>query len=196
MKKRIIGVSMALVLIAVMAIPMAAYAGSTTAIEGLLGDAPPSVTLNAPTGPLALTLVNGPSTARQIVAVLDSGSNGSVSVSNIGSYTYDLTVTANNSGKLTNGGEALTNTLMIATGQDGVAALGEMANAAGLASGAYASPGTKVVALTGSAQSIGSGLTATSIALGLVAFQKINAEETHNAGTYSLTLTYAYTPSW
>ncbi len=142
------------------------------------------VTINAP-GAVALGTLPYSGTAQQVVA---SGTDGSVTVTDLGAETYTLRVTGSPI-KLTSGANTLNNALMIATGETGTE-LGDVSAAASLTSGDYVDPGATVVALDGTAQVIGTGLTAASVALKLTAFQKMDASEDHPGGTYQLTLTY------
>jgi hypothetical protein len=153
-----------------------------------------SITVNAPAS-VALTLVNDPTVAQEIVA--NSTSAGSISVSYLGNGSYSATV-GGNIAYLTNGGESLTNALMVATG-DTTAQLGNTTNAAGVTGTPKAYSDTDAgyfVVVTGGAQSIGTGLTAGSITLHLYVFQKINADESHVIGSYTITLTYSASASF
>ena len=147
---------------------------------------PTTIVITAP-GAIALGTLPYAGTAKQVVA---HGTDGSVEVIDL-EGTYSLTVTGNTT-KLTCGGNTLTNALKIATGQDGTE-LGDVSAAVNLTSGDYVDPGATVVAVTGAAQTIGTGLTATNVTLKLTAFQKMDVNEDHPSGTYQLTLTYAYT---
>ena len=145
------------------------------------------ITITAP-GAVVLGTLPYEVTAQQVVV---NAADGSVSVTDLGAETYTLTVTGSPT-LLTSGANTLNNALMIATGEDGTE-LGDVSAAALLTSGNYVDPGGKVVALTGTAQVIGTGLTAGSVTLKLTAFQKIDAGEDHPSGTYTTTLTYAGT---
>jgi len=134
--------------------------------------------------PGAVVTINA-GTDKQVVA---HGTDGSVTVTDLGAETYTLRVTGSTT-LLTSGANTLNNALMIATGEDGTE-LGDVSAAAALTSGNYVDPGVTVVALDGTAQDIGTGLTADTFALKLTAFQKIDAGEDHPGGTYQLTLTY------
>jgi len=173
--KYLIPVLVAVILMAVLAVQRAT---DVSASPGAV------VTINAP-GAVALGTLPYSGTAKQVVA---SGADGSVTVTGLTTETYSLKVTGSPI-KLTSGATPLTNALMIATGEDGTE-LGDVSAAASLTSGDYVNPGATVVALTGTAQVIGTGLTAGSVTLKLTAFQKIDAGEDHPGGTYQLTLTY------
>ncbi len=143
------------------------------------------VTITAPGAVDLGALPYDAGTAKQVVA---HGTDGSVTVTGLTTETYTLRVTGSPT-LLTSGANTLTNALMIATGEDGTE-LGDVSVAASLTSGNYADPGGTVVALTGAAQDIATGLTAATVVLKLTAFQKIDANEDHPGGTYQLTLTY------
>ena len=176
--KYLIPVLVAVILLAVLA------AGRTTDVSANPGTI---ITINAPDA-VALGTLPYEVTAQQVVA---SGADGSVTVTDLGAETYSLRVTGSPT-LLTSGANNLNNALMIATGEDGTE-LGDVSAAAALTSGNYVDPGVTVVALDGTAQVIGTGLTADTVALKLTVFQKIDAGEDHPAGTYQLTLTYAGT---
>jgi hypothetical protein len=155
--------------------------------------ADPTLGVDAPSA-VSLTLVNAPETDQQVAN--NSTSAGSVTASGLGTITY----TASVSGSpvyLTSGGEHLNNALRIVTGDSSntsaqLKGSGTWANAAGVTSGSYS--GTEsgyFAAVTGSSQTIGTGLDAASTPLSLYVFQKVDADESHIVGDYTLTLTYS-----
>jgi len=155
--------------------------------------ADPTLGVNAPSA-VSLTLVNAPATDQQITN--NSTSAGSVTALGLGTITY----TASVSGSpvyLTNGSEHLNNALRIVTGDSSntsaqLKGSGTWANAAGATTGDYS--GTDAgyfAAVTGSSQTIGTGLSAASTPLSLYVFQKVDADESHIVGNYTLTLTYS-----
>ncbi len=186
MKRKILVLSMVMALLSALVAPTAVLAAETTEVSGSI----PAVVITV-AAPSAISLSELPyeGTAQQVVVT--AGTPGSVTTVDLRGKSFYVTV-AGDSTKLTETGSAtLTNALMIATGDD-AKELGDVSAAAALSSGAYSDPGAVVVALTGSAQSVATGLTAT-LALKLTAFQKMDANEDHVAGSYTLTLTYAGT---
>jgi hypothetical protein len=150
-----------------------------------------SITLSPPGG-VSLNLLNAPATAQQIVG---SGSAGSVTAGGLGAGSYSVTVSGSPT-NLTNGVNVLANPLLIATG-NASAQIGNITSAAGVTSGNYsATDAGYFTAVTGSSQTIGTGITAASFVLNLYAYQEINALEAHRAGTYTLTITYTATTSF
>jgi hypothetical protein len=150
-----------------------------------------SITLSPPGG-VSLSLLNAPATAQQIVG---SGSAGSVTAGGLGAGSYSVTVSGSPT-NLTNGVNVLANPLLIATGNTS-AQIGNITSAAGVTSGNYsATDAGYFTAVTGSSQTIGTGITAASFVLNLYAYQEINALEAHRAGTYTLTITYTATASF
>jgi hypothetical protein len=146
-----------------------------------------SLTLSLP-GNISLNLVNAPATDQQIVG---SGSAGSLGVTGLGAGHYSVTVSGSPT-NLTNGVNVLANPLLIATG-NATSQIGNVTSASGVSAGVGTYSTTSAgyfTALTGSSQTIGTGLTAASFPISLYAFQKINANEAHLAGSYTLTLTY------
>ena len=176
--KYLIPVLVAVILLAVLA------AGRTTDVSANPGAI---ITITAP-GAISLGTLPYEGTAQQVVV---NAADGNVTVTDLGAETYTLTVTGSPT-LLTSGANTLNNDLMIATGEDGNE-LGDVSAAALLSSGAWEDLGGTVVALDGTAQNIGTGLTAASVTLKLTVFQKMDAGEDQPAGTYQLTLTYAGT---
>jgi hypothetical protein len=120
---------------------------------------------------------------------------GNVTAGGLGAGSYSVTVSGSPT-NLTNGVNVLANPLLIATG-NASAQIGNITSAAGVTSGNYsATDAGYFTAVTGSSQTIGTGITAASFVLNLYAYQEINALEAHRAGTYTLTITYTATTSF
>jgi hypothetical protein len=167
MKKKILSLAIALGLIAVIALPMTAWA-ATTDIEGSLGI---TATLNAPSLSSFTTFTVGDNTG--------SATAGSVITS--GTTSWALTVAdakTNNNGKMTVNGEnssgaiKLTNAIQVGMTAPTVGAISEYQTALQGASG-YSDNGT--------------------FSIPLFFKQTIVTDDT--AGSYKITLTYTLTPS-
>jgi hypothetical protein len=125
-----------------------------------------------------------------------------VAVTNLNGHSYNLTVTgATIYLKSTSASQSLTDALEIATGGNtaGAPQLGNMTAAEGVSTGvnSYSTgDAANFVALTGTAQTIGSDLTS-STPIYLVVFQPIEAGESHTvAADYDDTLTYTASPNF
>jgi hypothetical protein len=183
--KKLITLGIALAMLATMILPVAAMAADTSVISADV--AIPGVTVSAPSGIDIGTMTSAPATAQQYVG---DATDGEISISNLGGKTYTVTVTGSGTDLSGSGLTDLANTLQIATGS-GSYQLGNVTNAATLTSGDWTTPGADVVAVTGSVQTIGTGIDSTPFAIKLTAFQKIEADEVLKSGEYTLTLTYA-----
>jgi hypothetical protein len=151
-----------------------------------------SISVTAPAG-VSLNLVNDPATAQEIVAHCSGA--GNVNASELGGGSYSISVSSNTT-KLTKSGptEELNNVMKIATGT-----LGDITNAALVSATPKTYSDTDAgyfEAVTASPQTIGTGLTAASTTLDLYVFQKIDANESHLAGSYTITLTYSASASF
>jgi hypothetical protein len=185
--KKLITLGIALAMLVTMILPVTAMAADTSVISADV--AVPGVTVTAPSGIDVGTMTSAPGTDQQYVG---NATDGNIAVSNLGGKTFTVTVTGSGTDLSGTGLTNLANALQIATGS-GSYQLGNVTNAAALTSGSWSDPGSDVVAVTGSSQQIGTGISSTPFAIKLTAFQKINATEVLKSGEYTLTLTYAAT---